>query len=47
MMKSAGLSLKDFRGKTKSERAFIWLIIVANYEFSKYDIGGKISLKTY
>lgn len=32
-MQYAGLSLKDFRGKSKSERSFMWMTVVACIEW--------------
>ena len=34
----AGLTLADFRHKTKSERSLLWLLVVANVELSTFDI---------
>jgi hypothetical protein len=31
----AGLTLADFRGKSKSERSFMWMLVVANIEWDQ------------
>lgn len=31
-MKFAGLTLKDFRNKTRQERFFLWMMVVATVE---------------
>lgn len=32
-IRHAGLSLKDFRGKSKAERCYMWMLVVANIEW--------------
>lgn len=33
LMHYAGMSLKDFRKLSKPDRAFLWMMVVANYQW--------------